>query len=242
MRVRATVFTTGRFALAYPDLIQGALAAGHEIGAHGWEHPGPSYLYENYRLTTLAQRRDWLVRTGEAIGTVIHQRPRSFRAPFLWIDAATFGLLEELGYTIDSSIPARRFDGLIGVVNHRQYFWASLEPYYPDRARPERRGNSSILEVPPTALLLPLNMSTVRFAGLRACLWMLRLLAGRVSALNFYCHPWEFVRASQLEFPPGSPSRHQGGIGPQLLPQLRAFLEAALAQGYTSSTVGAMAA
>jgi peptidoglycan/xylan/chitin deacetylase (PgdA/CDA1 family) len=242
MGLRVTVFTTGRFALAYPTLIRGARAAGHEIGVHGWEHPMPTFRVENYRFSPMAERQTWLRQATEAVAAVADARPRAFRAPFLWIDAATFGLLEGLGYTVDSSIPARRFDGLIGMVNHFDYFRASLDPYHPDRERPERRGDSSILEVPPSAFLLPLNMSTLRFVGLRGALHLVRAIARRASILNFYCHPWEFVNARELEFPPGTPPRHTRALGPHWLQRLRAFVAAARDLGYTSCTMSEVAA
>lgn len=234
--LRATIFTTGKFALAYPQLLQAAHRDGHEIGTHGWQHPDPDYRFENYRLSSMGQRREWLARATEAIGGVVGERPIAFRAPLLWIDAATFGLLEEFGYTIDSSIPTRRFDGLVGVVNHFSYFWAGLEPYHPHPRDPGRKGQSAILEIPPSACLLPLNMSTVRFVGLRAASGLMKLCRGS-SVLNFYCHPWEFVRPEALAFPPDSPTRHTRGTGPHLLAPLRAFLKAALARGYTSATI-----
>jgi peptidoglycan/xylan/chitin deacetylase (PgdA/CDA1 family) len=237
LSVRATIFTTGKFALAYGDLVRAAQAEGHEVGAHGWQHPMPTQKFENYRLTLPEQRREWLTLATEAITATTGIRPRSFRAPFLWVDAATFRLLAELGYLIDSSIPTRRFDGLVGVVNYREYFWAPLDPYYLDLDRPHRRGSSSILEVPPSAFLLPMNMSTMRFVGRTMMLALVRVLARRSSVLNFYCHPWEFVPAARLQYPSGSPPRHTRGTGPHLLPALRSFVEAVLSLGYGPMTI-----
>lgn len=239
LSVRATIFATGKFALAYASLIQDACTMGHEIGTHGWQHP---FLSENYRLTTKSQRREWLLRATDAIASVIGRRPQSFRAPYLWTDATTFALLEEMGYLVDSSIPTRRFDGMIGVVNYSGYFWAGLDPYYPDRAQPARKGNSPILEVPPSAMLLPLNMSTLRFVGVLPTLWLARLLSRRASILNFYCHPWEFVHAAELEFPEHSPSRHVDGLGPHLLGKLRVFMEAVIRSGHRPATMMEVAA
>lgn len=241
-RVRATIFTTGKFALAYPQLIRQAVEVGHEIGTHGWQHPMPASMVENYRLTPLQQRREWLSCATDAIASVIGRRPTSFRAPYLWTDAATFTLLEEMGYTVDSSIPTRRFDGMIGVVNYSGYFWAALDPYHPDREKPARKGECPVLEVPPSAMLLPLNMSTLRFVGLRPTLWLTRLLSRRASILNFYCHPWEFVPAANMEFPQQSPSRHVGGLGPHLLQLLRPFMDSVISSGYRPATMMEVAA
>lgn len=242
MGLRATIFATGRFGLTYPDLIRAAVDAGHEIGVHGWEHPMPAFRRENYRFTAVEERRVWLSRATDALTEVTRQAPKSFRAPFLWTDAATFQLLEGLGYTIDSSIPARRFDGLLGMVNHFDHFRASLDPYHPDRRNPVKRGDSPILEVPPSAFLIPLNMSTLRFVGLAGTLRLVRAVARRASILNFYCHPWEFVNPGDLEFPAGVPSRHTRAVGPHWMPALGAFVRAAQSMGYRSHTVAEVAA
>jgi peptidoglycan/xylan/chitin deacetylase (PgdA/CDA1 family) len=242
MRVKTTIFATGRFCLAYPETIVSAAADGHEIGVHGWEHPMPRFRAENYRFTSVEQRRRWLSQATEAVARVLRQTPRAFRAPFLWTDAQTFGLLEGLGYAIDSSIPARRFDGLFGMVNHVDYFRAPLAPYHPDRKHPALKGASGLLEVPPSALLLPLNMSTLRFVGLHATVWLARTIAGRTPVVNFYCHPWEFVNPAEMEFPDGTPSRHTRAIGPRWLRPLSAFIEALRASGFQFCTISEAAA
>lgn len=241
MGLKATIFTTGKFGLAYSELLRAAHRAGHEIGVHGWEHPMPAFKVENYRFTSIEQRRDWLSRATQTVAAILGRAPKSFRAPFLWTDATTMRLLQDFEYEVDSSIPTRRFDGLIGMVNHLDYFSASLEPYHPDLDHPGRKGNGRILEIPPSALLLPLNMSALRFVGLKGALCLVRLIARRSSVLNFYCHPWEFVNPSEMEFAPGTPSRHSRTLGPQWLPSLRAFIEATLSLGYTSCTVAEVA-
>ena len=40
----ATFFVTGRFAEKFPELVQQIVAAGHEIGNHGYKHPHPDEL------------------------------------------------------------------------------------------------------------------------------------------------------------------------------------------------------
>lgn len=241
LRFRATIFTTGKFGMAYSRLIQTAHAEGHEIGVHGWEHPMPVFMGENYKFTPLDRRREWLQRATDGISEATGDRPRSFRAPYLWIDAATLPLLEHFGYNIDSSIPARRFDGLLGMVNNLGYFSASLEPYHPDPRHPGRRGSSAVLEIPPSSFLLPLNMSTLRILGLP---WMLRLvgvISRRSSVLNFYCHPWEFVEQSALEFPSGVPARHRRDLGEHWVAPLKAFVQTIVERGYRPATMAEVA-
>jgi peptidoglycan/xylan/chitin deacetylase (PgdA/CDA1 family) len=239
--LRPTLFTTGKFALAHPALVRRAAQQGGEVGVHGWAHPMPAFRVENYRFTPVAQRRRWLEQATAAVADVLGHAPGAFRAPYLWIDAATLDLLQELGYRVDSSVPARRFDGLVGMINHLDYFRASLDPYHPDPRAPARRGASALVEVPPSAYVLPLNMSTLRMLGLRWTLRLARVVGRRASVLNFYCHPWEFVDSAHLAFPPGTPARHTGALGPHLLHRLRAFVDRVEAAGYRPGTVSEVA-
>lgn len=241
LQVKATIFATGGFGRAYAHTLNAAGTAGHEIGVHGWEHPMPAVRVENYRFTPPELRRAWLEKATEMVAQVVGRRPLAFRAPFLWTDRFTFRILEGLGYTIDSSIPARRFDGLMGMVNHLEFFWASLDPYHPDPDHPGRRGSSPLLEVPPSAYVLPINMSTLRMVGLRGSLGLVRFISRRASVLNFYCHPWEFVPAARLTFPPGVPARHRTALGPQWLSTLKAFLHSVMSLGYRPCTVSEVA-
>ena len=201
----------------------------------------PAFRQENYRFTPPGLRQAWLSRATETIAEVVGRRPVAFRAPFLWTDRLTFKLLEGLGYTIDSSVPARRFDGLLGMVNHLEYFWASLDPYHPHPDYPGRRGGGALLEVPPSAFILPLNMSTLRRFGLKRTVGLAQAISRRASVLNFYCHPWEFVPDEKLTFPPGVPARHRTALGPHWLSSVKAFVENVLSLGYRPQTVSEVA-
>lgn len=82
--VRATFFTIGIHARAYPDLVRRARDEGHEIGNHTWTHPDLSQLTQ--------QEADWqLSRTHELLGKVAGQPPTLFRPPYGKVDC--IGLL-----------------------------------------------------------------------------------------------------------------------------------------------------
>lgn len=159
-RLKMTVFVTGRFAQENMSLMREVLAEGHELGVHGWEH-GLCWQ-ENFRFAGYEEQKDRLVRATEVIGDILGESPKSFRAPFLWISETTFRVLNELGYQVDSSVPARRYDALWGMVDWWRYYFAPLEPYYPDPSHAGKKGINSIIEVPPSAFLLPLVMSTYK--------------------------------------------------------------------------------
>ncbi len=77
-----------------------------------------------------------------------HQ-PQAFRAGRFGIGPSTIGILEDLGYSVESSVtpsvdwtssgaPGLHFDG------------APTQPYHPDRREPARPGDAHVLEVPVT--------------------------------------------------------------------------------------------
>jgi peptidoglycan/xylan/chitin deacetylase (PgdA/CDA1 family) len=232
---RSTIFVTGRFADAYSSLVGGAASAGHEIGAHGWAHVFD--MEENFATTSYEQQREWLLKGTEAVERATGARPGIFRAPYLQVSGTMLTLLEELGYRIDSSVPARRFDAGFGMVNGLGYFRAPLEAYHPDPRHPARRGDSPILEMPPSSFVFPINMTAMRVLGPRLTLWAARRVFNRGHTLNFYCHPWEFVAPERQEFPAAFPRRHRDTIGTHNLELLRRFLDRVLSWGYQPATI-----
>ena len=98
--VRATFFWLGPAAERHPDLVKDTLAAGHEIGTHGWSH----------ELLYLMDRDRFREETRRAMGVVedITGLPvRAYRAAYFSItDRSLWALdvLAELGFLHDSSI------------------------------------------------------------------------------------------------------------------------------------------
>lgn len=217
--IRSTVFTTARFAEEYTDTLKQARDAGHEIASHGLRHPMPRHFDENYRTTTAEERRAWLKEATGQLTRLLGEAPVSFRAPYLWTDRETIRMLPELGYGIDSSIPAGRFDGFVGNVNQREFRRHPLAPSWMDGANGAR-----ILQIPPSAFGLPLNLTTIRLFGVRGARALTRAAARRTDVVTFYCHPWEFQDPSELTFPEDHPRRHLK-IGPKYIGKLRRYLE-----------------
>lgn len=234
-RIPSTVFVAGQFANAYPSLVNEASRAGHEIGAHGWAHALD--MAENFCTTPYAKQREWLLKATEAIEKAANVRPYIFRAPALQVSGTMLRVLEELEYRVDSSVPARRFDGGFGMVSNLRYFNAPLVPYHPHPQHLAHRGSSPVIEVPPSSFVFPINMTALRLLGLGPTLWAARRVFKRGHILNFYCHPWEFVSPDQQEFPSGFPRRHLRSIGMHNRELLRYFLDKVLAWGYQPVTL-----
>ncbi len=92
--VRATMFVTGEVARRYPAMVDGLVAAGHELGCHGDTHASLIGLMAG----EVAREIHDSTRTLRAHGTVV-----SFRAPFLQLPLSALPQLRDAGYRVDSS-------------------------------------------------------------------------------------------------------------------------------------------
>lgn len=222
-----TAFVTGRFAVDNPDLVADLHAEGHEVGTHGWDHG--LNRDESFRALPYEEQRTRLERATEAVGSAIGERPRLFRAPDLQVSDTLLRVLLELDYEIDSSVPAGRYDGIVGGrVGFLSYFRAPRSPYRPRPDDFARIGNAPLVEVPPSAFLLPMVMSTMRLLHPAVCAWIARRVYNRSSVLNFYCHPWEFVSPEKRRFPPEAPDNCNRNCGPQWVQPVEDFIDTVL--------------
>jgi hypothetical protein len=229
--ITGTIFFTGRFAEMYPDLVHECHRRGHELGTHGWEHGGLEED-EDFRSAGYEQQRTWIRRATDAVERAAGIRPVIFRAPNLRIGEVTFRVLEDEGYNYDSSIPARRFDMGFGRVHYTQYFWAPLEPYNPSWQGLHRPGKSTILEIPPSACLFPINLASLRVLGLPTVRRMIEWVSRRSQHLVFYCHPSEFLYASDQVFPRSMSKWNLWGMNPANLSLVESLIDTVFALGY----------
>jgi peptidoglycan-N-acetylglucosamine deacetylase len=230
-RLAPTLFIAGRFAQEYPELIREAAARNHELGTHGWEH---GLEEEDFTNASYDQQKLWIDKSTSAIERITGERPTIFRAPNLWISETTFHVLENSGYHLDSSVPVGRMDLGIGMVRHTRYLCAPRNPYYPSVENLAKPGYSHLLEVPPSAFFIPVNMSALRTLGLASVKWAIRRIQKRTPVLVFYSHPAEFVEFHQMTLPPGEPARYTQGLGPHnfaILEELVAYIQG---MGYES--------
>jgi polysaccharide deacetylase family protein (PEP-CTERM system associated) len=105
-RVSATFFVSGDTAERHASLIGDIVAAGHEIGCHGWRHiPLARYRSEEFA--------DDLRRSLDALNAAGAKEVIGYRAPYLSLTEASawaYERLAELGFVYSSSVlPARNF-------------------------------------------------------------------------------------------------------------------------------------
>jgi peptidoglycan/xylan/chitin deacetylase (PgdA/CDA1 family) len=98
-RIPATFFVPAHTAVTFPESVASIVAAGHELGCHGWSHEDLAQLAE-------ADERDVMERSAAKIERVAGRRPVGFRAPYWSLSERTLDLAVELGFVYDSSLMA----------------------------------------------------------------------------------------------------------------------------------------
>jgi len=96
-RIRATFFVPGHTLATFPETVASIIAAGHEVGCHGWAH-------EELAALTPEEERDVLERSRDAIAEAVGRPPLGFRAPYWGLTAHTLAYVEALGFAYDSSL------------------------------------------------------------------------------------------------------------------------------------------
>ena len=97
--VPASFFMPAVCALIEPDETRRIVAAGHEVGLHGWIHENNSLLDEE-------TERDLMLRARDVLASLIGAAPVGFRSANWDLSPATIAIVAELGLLYDSSLMA----------------------------------------------------------------------------------------------------------------------------------------
>jgi peptidoglycan/xylan/chitin deacetylase (PgdA/CDA1 family) len=97
--VRASFYVPAVAALTYPDEQRALVAAGHEIGIHGWIHELNSIL--PYEI-----ERDLMLRASDTLTKITGTRPVGLRTPSWDLSPSTLRIEKEMGLLYDSSLMA----------------------------------------------------------------------------------------------------------------------------------------
>lgn len=117
--IRATFFVPGHTAMAFPKTVEDLVAAGHEIGHHGWVHENPAGLD--------IDRERWVLEKGfEALDKIAGVRPTGYRSPGWEISPNTIALLQEFGFRYDSSLMGSEYEPYWCRIGDE---WSATEPY-----------------------------------------------------------------------------------------------------------------
>lgn len=94
--IAATFFVPGHTALGHPQAVRDIVAAGHEVGHHGFIHLRTDRV-------SVAEQRDEIERGFAALAEAGAPRPTGYRSPAWEMTDETFDLLVEHGIRYDSS-------------------------------------------------------------------------------------------------------------------------------------------
>lgn len=101
--IAATFYIPGHTAETYPRAVETILAAGHEIGHHGYLHENPA------ALPSKEEERRILERGLAALADVAQLTPTGYRSPSWDNSPHTIELLLEYGFRYESSLMAHDF-------------------------------------------------------------------------------------------------------------------------------------
>ena len=97
--VRASFYVPAVTALVHPDEQRALVAAGHEIGIHGWIHELNSGLSYEDEL-------DLMLRSSDTLTKITGKRPVGLRTPSWDFSPSTLRIQKEMGLLYDSSLMA----------------------------------------------------------------------------------------------------------------------------------------
>lgn len=159
--VRSTFYFTGNFAEAQPHAIELVKEKGHEIGCHGYSHDRTA----SFDSLGFEEQHSEIMKAKNAIEKVAGPIV-SFRSPELRINKDTIKALSKTEFKTDSSIASQRFDGplSLGFKYKKNWLFTPRNPYFLSFESPFKRGNSTILEIPISAALVPYIGSSLRIS------------------------------------------------------------------------------
>jgi peptidoglycan/xylan/chitin deacetylase (PgdA/CDA1 family) len=154
----ATFFVTGRVGERFPHLVEVLRTDRFEVGSHAYEHE----ILFNYNFSEKERRL--------SIATEILGNPKSFRSPYHSIDNETIIILDDLGYSIDSS---------------------GFGAHYPYST------NSSIHKIPPSYYdEKPISSDTIRLEGHSEMYRIIKYFIEQQDSpkyVVFLTHSWEYI-------------------------------------------------
>jgi len=204
--IKATFFVVGKD-LLYPKrlaLLKETVKRGHEIANHSMTHA------EGFSFLTYKEK----LREIEDAENIIHDKlgvlTKGFRTPSNDVDSVVLKILEDKGYTYDSSLLPTYYGPLIKrlkfsslrilrkshYLGRFKYGFSPLEPYHPHEDKLWKKGDLKIIEIPITTMpgpRLPFHASFTFAAyqiGLGYALFNLgyMLLKMTPHSLNFVFH------------------------------------------------------
>ena len=197
--IHSTFFVTASLCEEIEDELKELMKNKHQIGCHGLTHGDD----DNYAKLPYNEQLSRIQKATKILADFVG-KVTAFRAPGVRISAATLKILENSGYTADSSISSQRFDLASSNMNPKLIF-APRMPYHPEENDAYRKGSMKIWEIPISAFMLPFISGTLsvfrlgfmkRFFGV---LYRESLRTGK--PIVYLIHPTEFIASKNYGVP-----------------------------------------
>ena len=192
--IKSTFFFTGYFAQKFPEAVKMIIPYGHEVASHGFTHE----VDQAFDILPLEKQIEHLKKSKQILEYISGQEVISFRAPAARVNKNTPLALIETGFKIDSSVASQRFDFFLsfGGINKLKWIKTPRLPYKTKTNNLFKKGGSSIIELPLSALIFPYIGTTLRM--LPSITRFIRYLLYLETKLNdkpivFLVHPNELI-------------------------------------------------
>ena len=192
--VKATFFYTGHIARLFPDVVRMAHERGHEVGSHGMSHE----VNKAFDVLSPEEQLSHLMQSKKILENIIGEEVVSFRAPAARVNKEFPEILGEAGFKVDSSVASQRMDMMFsfGALKKLHWLTAPRRAYFVREDNIFRKGDSSVLETPISAMAFPYIGTFMRIAPVlnrltRSMLYWETLFNGR--QFVFLTHPNEFI-------------------------------------------------
>jgi hypothetical protein len=214
--IKATFFVPGKVAEKHVEAIGLIGKDGHEVACHGLYHE------KNECLLSMSDQRNRIKEASRIIARVHGAPPRGFRAPCLRINNITLDVLEECGYTYDSSILPTSIPGYYGSP------MAPTRPYNPSQLSIRKKGSLKLLEIPVSinpVVPIPLSAAWMRNLGLSWVKFGLRTNFALGNPVVFYIHPRDVVSLPKIRGVPWHVYRNTGKKCLRVLDELLKYVK-----------------
>ena|SRR3989338_2194038 len=172
MGIKATLFSTWTFAQFAEKEIKQAIAEGHEIGLHGYEH------HHRYAKMPEGDAEALLKEAKERMEKNFSVKIVSFRGPQM--SRPSYAVLEKIGIRYDSSYHPTYIPG------HYNLFFKTRKIH--------KEGSITVVPISVTPLLrMPFSWIWLRNLPPAYSKLCTKLALLDSNYLNLYFHPWEFV-------------------------------------------------
>lgn len=195
--IKCTLFFTAHIARLHPEIVRMVIKDGHEVASHGKSHTREN----GFDLLSFVQQKEHLNYSKSLLEDISGQEVLSFRSPALRVSPLTARALIETGFKHDSSVASQRFDFFLsfGGKQKLSFLGAPRLPYRTKKNNIFAKGDSDLVEVPPSATLMPFAGTTMRmFPKLTGLQQRLLDLETQINGkpVVFVTHPNEFIDES----------------------------------------------